>query len=686
MPTRKCIILLWLVILAGLVAGCSNDSGSNNESLRIYEMAVAKGSFTTVAGDATGTKFELNLSEVPDEVLYFTNRGALVGGYDTTDNVMNRVWPRVYGTVAPNAIMKATTANQGTIQLFCVLDKQTYNRETGKLVFTITYLDGQRPGSNQALTDVKIIITNNVATVLPEVWSHLLAGDVGTFEPTATEGTYIFRMQKTDTKAFGVACAPQRKSESITVSRYIQSWQTRFGTNPPNATIAYSPDNDQTGGVQVVTLTNPVYDEKTGSISFTAKSLYSAFLPIGKTGLTVKKPSLFIDGGASGFPTYKDNVFSIQYRNSTDSAIIVWFDGTQPPCSQAMSAKCVVTGAPSSYSAQWEKLSTDKIFEQSGTYLYITEADNKTTTKQEKILNHIDLKLGQTLRLIPPVVDGYPQWYFNNGKTAGVAAWVTKTSVSMPAVMKVTKFEYNLTPDHKIWPDMSGVDGINTAATMMLEGPGCGTDVNCGTGTTLPKGCKINLDAWVFDVAKGTSNDGCPYIMKTGDANSCPNPNQYPLTGDINADNLYPKWVVAQDKLTTAFVEQLYFNEYGAAEIEWIYKLQDIQGYAFSGRAMASAPVPIENPNNKLAIKNLKIAYHIWWATNPAGQGWLKFLQQNANGRCDQYGWAFDERRWQPGDTFNDDGNPPANSAVKPLWNANMKKDTYLNIDILQVM
>lgn len=266
------ITLFSLTVLVTLLAGCSS-SDSNNESLRIYEMTVAKGSFTAVAGDATSTQFELSLSEVPDKVLYFTNRGALEGGFDTTDNVMTKVWPRVYGTAAPNAIMKATTADQGTIQFFCILNKQVYNKETGKLVFTITYQDGQRPKADQSLTNVKLIITNNVATVLPEVWSHLLAGDTGTFEPTATEGTYIFRMQKTNLKAFGVTCAPQRKSENITVSRYIQSWQTRFGANPPNATIAYSPDNDQTGGVQVVTLTNPVYDETTGNISFTAMTL-----------------------------------------------------------------------------------------------------------------------------------------------------------------------------------------------------------------------------------------------------------------------------------------------------------------------------------------------------------------------------------------------------------------------------
>ena len=138
-----------------------------------------------------------------------------------------------------------------------------------------------------------------------------------------------------DNAAFGYACAPHRKSSTITVKEYVDSWQDRFGAIPPNATIAYDATDDQIGGVQVVTLSNPVYDETTGSISFTARLLYSAFLPIGKSGQTVNSPSIFIDGGADGFPTYKDNVFSIQYRNSSSSAITVWLQGDQPPCSKA---------------------------------------------------------------------------------------------------------------------------------------------------------------------------------------------------------------------------------------------------------------------------------------------------------------------------------------------------------------
>lgn len=690
------VTLIGFAILVGMQTGCSSDitTKSHTESLNIYEIWATKASFTEIAGDETASKFQLILSNQfteDDAILYFTNRGAQQAGTRTLGDLINNIWPRVYGSVAPNALLQGKTAANETVYISCIIEKPVLNKATGQLSFSITYLDGRRPEASLALTDLELIITNNSATVQPAVWSHNLDGATGTLEPAQNadgaviDGTYTFHLQKAFESVLGMACAPQRKTETIATKSYFDGWNTRFGTNPPNVSISYTDSSLMAdGGVFTATLSNPVYDENTGSVSFTAKNVYSPLMPIGKTAVTLQAPSVFIDAGPGGFPTFTGNVFSIQYRNSTTSDVSVWFDGTQPPCSKAMSDKCVVTGTPDTYENQWRQLSADRVFEKSGTYMYITKSDGKTTrqidTKKEPIVNHIELAPGETLRVVPPVVNGYPQWYFNNGTTAGVAAWVTKKAVSMPAIMKITKFEYNLDPNHKIWADMGGVDGINVNATMTLEGPGCGDDVNCGTGVMMPRSCKTNLTAYK------DSNDGCPYISKTGEATVCANPNQYPVDGDINAQKLYPNWVVAQNKLSTDKVESDYPAEYGAATLAWIFKMQSIMKYDFGGRAMASAPVPIENSDNLLSIKNLKVAYHIWWATNPAGQGWINYLQKNKNGMCDQYGWAFDEKKWKPGDTFNDDGNPPDNKAITPLWHTDMKKDTYLNIDILKIL
>jgi hypothetical protein len=315
----KCMMLLSLAILSGMLASCSDDSSSNssssnNESLRIYEMIAEYGNFTAVAGDTTANSFQLSLSNVPEEVLYFTDRPAQEAGFDTVDNVMNNIWPRVYGTVAPNALLKVTTANQEYIELFCILDTPVYNQAAGQLGFRLTYLNGnQKPISNLSFTDAKLIILNNAAASQTE-WSELLAGDVGTFEPTATNGIYTLHIQKAIGNVFSYTSAPMRQSTTITVKEYIQGWQSRFGTASPNVSIAYNPSISQVGGVQIVTLSDPVYDENTGSINFTAQLLYGTE-PIGASGLIVNGPSLFIDGG-------KSDVFTV--INSTGKTVYVY--------------------------------------------------------------------------------------------------------------------------------------------------------------------------------------------------------------------------------------------------------------------------------------------------------------------------------------------------------------------------
>ena len=81
-----------------------------------------------------------------------------------------------------------------------------------------------------------------------------------------------------------------------------------------------------------------------------------------------------------------------------------------------------------------------------------------------------------------------------------------------------------------------------------------------------------------------------------------------------------------------------------------------------------------------------KQAYHIWWSTNAIGAAWLRYLQANAAGVCDAYGWAYDEMKWKSGDTFDANGNPSENTTIAPLVRCDIAPDTYVNIDITKVM
>jgi hypothetical protein len=56
---------------------------------------------------------------------------------------------------------------------------------------------------------------------------------------------------------------------------------------------------------------------------------------------------------------------------------------------------------------------------------------------------------------------------------------------------------------------------------------------------------------------------------------------------------------------------------------------------------------------------------HRWYGQNACALGWLRYLQEGKGTECAAYGWAYDEKKWRPGDSF-DKGNPPDNN-VKPL-------------------
>jgi hypothetical protein len=668
----NCIVFFILFVLLGMLASCSDNDSSNpppvnTESLRIYEMYAGQGSFTAVDDDGTATAFYLRISNTSD-MLYFTNRGAQQAGYDTVDNVINNVWPRVYGADAPNAVMKATTADGDTIGMFCTLSDPGYNTATGELDFVLTYLEGDRPDDGLALTDVEMIIVNNAAEVETQEWSTLMEGDFGMLEPTGTEDVYTLYIEGVIGDPFDFTCAPQRDSRSVLVQDFVESWSTRFGQIPPNATLLYTPPDNPEGGAQVVVLTDPIYDGDADILSFRAEFLFGT-APIGSAGLTVNNPYLFIDGGkGGGFPTYQGNTFSIQFRNSTQKVITVWFDGAQPPCSEAEAANCNGGGDPANYSEEWKKMK--HAFGRSGTHFYIYSNATKET-REVDVSNQIHLKKGETLRVVPPYVNGMPQWYWTDHvtkeiTTAGVNSWATLKGVNMPAVMSCTLMEYNLAQANStVVGDLSAVDGLNANITMSLSGKGCGKDANCHCDHPLPKVCKTNVDAYAVD-HRGKSNDGCPYIMEFSGAKVCPNPKHYPA--EIVQSALKANWVAGSDHFTNKDVPELCRD---------VYK-------------HAGSPTGLDMCSAASGLATVKPAYHIWWSTNPVGQGWLKYLQRNAKGKCDAYGWAYDEKRWVKGrDTcknFDDQGNPPDNTAVNPVVTCSFKKDTYLNFDILKIM
>jgi hypothetical protein len=653
-----------LVLVSCLVA-CSGG-GNNNpafvealqpaegpQALRNYELTAQEGSFSAAAEDGDDNAFELTLSGV-SEALFFTNQGVLEAGSDPVSHLVNSIWPTEYETTGPNAVLQYSAAGEFH-DLSCILNTPTYDESTGLLKFTVSYLDGVRPVEGENLQDVKIIITKNAQELHPEQWSTILNGETATLDETDNPDEYLLTITGLADHIFAAAAAPHRNALRLTSDDLISRWEEEEENNLPSASLSYSVPRNAEAGVQVLELTNPVYDSDRDMMQFTARPLYGT-TPIGG-GMSVNHPTLTIDGAVEhAFPTADENHFSIQYRNNTAEAITVWLNGAQPPCSKTEAVNCVVGAVPDHYKNDWKQLKES--FKKSGTRFYIIDKNAKHTREIE-VTNRIHLDRGQILRIVPPLgADNHPQWYYSAGgtvQTAGVTGWVTRPDVNMPAPMQVNLFEYNLDyAQLTLWADISAVDGLNSNATMMWAGPGCGKP-DCGTGVSMPRRLMTNIEPYK------DNNDGCPHIMEVAGARTCPNPKHYPA--QINTGQR-PSWVVGNTSFDTEKVSSdyaTYWTNAGSPD----------------GLQMCAAASGLAAP---------KEAYHIWWATNSVGMGWLNYLQKNKKGRCDAYGWAYDEKKWKPGDTFDKNGNPPDNTSVTPQFAGPMKNDTYLNIDVLKIM
>lgn len=299
-----------LVLLALLLTGCGGvevhrtgpaPADGTPDAVKIFMLDAGTAQLGTVAG---GAPFQVTLSQARRDLLWFSDRPAQTAGTDTLANLVGGIWPRTFASVAPNALLKGTLPSGEAFRMFCTLDRPVYDPATGQLSFQATWLNGNRPpATNLAFSDVRILVLNNEASPT-EVWSQLLQGGVCTFEPTAVAGTYTFRMERIVGDVFSYTSAPRRLSMALPAPYYLGSWPERFRTSPPNVSIAYDARDNPSGGVQIATLSDPVFDPGTGAVTFTARRLFGTS-PIGPAGLTVANPSVFLDPGGSDGLTVK---------------------------------------------------------------------------------------------------------------------------------------------------------------------------------------------------------------------------------------------------------------------------------------------------------------------------------------------------------------------------------------------
>jgi hypothetical protein len=342
------------------------------------------------------------------------------------------------------------------------------------------------------------------------------------------------------------------------------------------------------------------------------------------------------------FPTDTDDlVFSIQYKNSTNTDIIIWLDD-QPFCnkpSDNIDAPCR-QGAPILPSTGWER-NLAKFFVLNNNKGIWIPVPSKSDRKQV-------IKPGEIWRIVPPTSsDGNPFWCFDQDcticfdsnnkpswcndpdyktkrKCPGVGAWVTIAGKNMPAIKEVTKFEYNIN-DGVLWFDVSAVDGINCKT--VAEYTGC---------REKRKSCLLDLDT-------------CPQQTVIDGVKTCPSPK------------------------TWDDIEKCGKNGFGDPDIP-VRKLAGCEYGAEPGKGEC----------------------HKWWANNKCAREWIDWLQNNPSGeKCNQYGWAYDEMVYKNGDGFDINYNPcimsdgvcieTRTNPVEPLIMCPINKGS-LNINILSIM
>ena len=327
-------------------------------------------------------------------------------------------------------------------------------------------------------------------------------------------------------------------------------------------------------------------------------------------------------------PAPKD--LDIRFYNNSDKPFTVWLEGSQPPCNKEQASKChtwqVGEETPESYAAKWKALAP--VFEQSGTKFSIYDGK---TTRAIPVSNSVELKPGETFILQPPVdANGQASWYYmNREKTgimkAGLKAWVAKTGISMPASERTILFEFN-----------PGVNPGTKAYEMYW-------DISAVDGINAKATMEYGDDISVANTDIGK----CLYQG----TNTCQNLKFQP-EATFNAKN-----VVAEN-----------FNDIWVAAGKPSNKEM----------AQAASGDPLK-----------KKAYHIYWAMDPQAQAYLNWLQRDADGKIktNAYGWAYDEKKWKEGVSFDVNGNPENdNKEVDALRSGLIVKGKSLEIKVTDII
>ena len=339
----KPIWALMVLAVAGamMFVGCGGDNkggpahwDASPYATRIYLLAARQGNLTPLdpAADgslpAGGSSWRLTLEGLNPVALWYTDRPGRAVGNTPLKDYVDTVWSWVYGDINPNATIQFDLGAQGGQEgLYMVLSDPAYDAASNRMSFQAEMLNhtlDPLPATPLNFSEVTVNVLNN-AQDDQEVVSYIQYADGADLYPTGRANEFQLVLSDTGPEMFWVDNAPGRYSDQATLSYFFPQWDYLFGDDPPNAALF----GTTAGGALklfFLTLTEPLFDEARGQVSYTATLLGQTSGPVE----TLQRVNLNIDSGTfSRFPLPGKGTayqaFGKGYDPSTANTHVIYF-------------------------------------------------------------------------------------------------------------------------------------------------------------------------------------------------------------------------------------------------------------------------------------------------------------------------------------------------------------------------
>lgn len=307
--------ILQTLFLCGALAlvGCGGGDdapGDAGMSQRIYVLSADAGQ----AGALTiGQEIAVTLTGVEPGVDWYSDRPARESGETGVDRFVGADWKQVYGSVAPNALLQYHDAS-GVHGVFGSVQAASYDAASRslRLNLRVAQASPQAGASLGGFNMPVLTLLNNLQAPAQGSTFAMAGGDVA-LQPDGKGGQRLV-LQNVDPNVFWMNNAPARSGDFEALGNFVNLWDERFGDALPNASVAGDP-GDGDYGIYPMTLSDPIYDGATRTLSFAAVQLGGAAVPV-KGSLS--NAVLFIDAGDRASPS---SVFEKAWRGVAYSAV-----------------------------------------------------------------------------------------------------------------------------------------------------------------------------------------------------------------------------------------------------------------------------------------------------------------------------------------------------------------------------